>query len=410
MLVALLNDGVKRDDVDVRFVYRASPVYEEGVKARVSPAVPTRAIRIPTAESTWARLLGRPRRIVRGLAYAMLVPQLFQLWTMGRLYFVFMRARPDLVHVNNGGFPATPSCNAAAAAARFARVPVIVYAVNNIAVGYRSPRRWPDLPLDRLTVRAVDRFVTGSTAAADALRRVLRLDAGHVSALPNGIARLTPHEPPSATRARLNVDRKAVLVIVVARLDLPKGHRCLLNAFHAFRQHSASDAVLVIVGEGPEQSNIEAQAQRLGLASEIRLVSAPHDELWALYAVADIVVLPSLSTEDFPYVVLEAMAMAKPVIGTAVAGIPEQIEHDVTGLVVPPGDEAALAHALEALATDPQRRADLGAAGRARYEALFTAEAAVRRYWELYDALLSARSALPHERAPVRHHQRDPST
>jgi len=103
------------------------------------------------------------------------------------------------------------------------------------------------------------------------------------------------------------------------------------------------------------------------------------------------------------------MAAGKPVIGTTVAGMPEQIEHDVTGLLVPPGDEPALAEALEALAADPQLRADLGAAARARYDAMFTAEVAVQRYWKLYDRLLRARSA-PHGRASARSRRQGPST
>jgi glycosyltransferase involved in cell wall biosynthesis/SAM-dependent methyltransferase len=391
MLVAILADASRRDEVEPFFAYRHSSAYEQGVRQRIPSQVARRSISLPAPELLWGSLNGWPRQTVKALAYAFLVRQLCQLWDLLVLYRLFRQTKPDLVHVNNGGFPGAASCNAAAVASRLANVPATVYVANSIAAGYRRPLRWADYPLDRLTVRAVSRFVTGSQAAARALAEVLHLHPDRVVALANGIARGEPHEDVAATRARLDVEPAAQLVLVVSRLDPLKDHASLLEAFHRIVQRTESEAVLVIAGDGPEEEALRARVERLELASRVRFVSAPHAEIWALYAAAEVVVLPSLR-EDFPYSILEAMAMGKPVIGSAVGGVPEQIVDGVTGFVVPVSDTAALAGALEALLADPARRLDFGRAARARFEELFKVEAAVDRYRKLYDELLGSAS------------------
>jgi glycosyltransferase involved in cell wall biosynthesis len=94
---------------------------------------------------------------------------------------------------------------------------------------------------------------------------------------------------------------------------------------------------------------------------------------------ANVCVVPSVWHDAFPLAVLEAMARARAVIATNVGGIPELIEHDVTGLLVPPGDETALAEAIAALLADPARAARLGEAARERVAERFTPEAQLRR-------------------------------
>jgi glycosyltransferase involved in cell wall biosynthesis len=89
------------------------------------------------------------------------------------------------------------------------------------------------------------------------------------------------------------------------------------------------------------------------------------------YAAADVVVLPSLS-EGFPFVVLEALAMSRPVVATYVNGVPEIIEEDKTGLLVPPRDSEALKRAVRRVLRDPAWADQMGKAGRARVAARFT--------------------------------------
>jgi glycosyltransferase involved in cell wall biosynthesis len=102
------------------------------------------------------------------------------------------------------------------------------------------------------------------------------------------------------------------------------------------------------------------------------------------YAALDGVVLASARPEPFGGVVVEAMAMGKPVVGTAIGGTVEQIEEGVTGFLIPPNNPVAMAEALARLIADPALRARMGAAGRQRFEARFGFEEMYRRLLGIY--------------------------
>ena len=101
----------------------------------------------------------------------------------------------------------------------------------------------------------------------------------------------------------------------------------------------------------------------------------------------DILVLPSIDSEDFPNVTLEAMQLGKAVVASALAGTPEQILQDETGLLVEPGNPEALAKALGRLIERPEWSKCLGAKGQERFFKMFTAEMAVKNYLEFYHSL-----------------------
>lgn len=392
MLVVLL---AARDDVT--FTYRWSTAYERGARGRLPDRVLDEgAIRLPDAgrlRERLSRVLGGPvLKAAKAVTFALPLRQAFQLWDVVALTRRFRRLRPDLLHVNNGGFPGGASCNAAVVAARLAGVGRVVYVVNNVAEGYRWPPRWYDWPLDRLAARWVTRFVTGSAPAADALCRVLRLPDGRVATLHNGIAPRRPDETPETTRSRLGLPPGAVVASVVARLEPRKGHRVLLEAIARVEDRRV---VAVVEGEGPELPALRELAEGLGVGDRVRFVGNERN-VFNLLAASDVIVLPSIAKEDFPNVTLEAMSLGKPVIASRLAGVPEQVADGRTGLLIEPGDPDALAAALARLGAAPGLRGGMGAAGRARFEREFTAEAAVRRYEALYRELVGEpRSARP---------------
>jgi glycosyltransferase involved in cell wall biosynthesis len=120
-------------------------------------------------------------------------------------------------------------------------------------------------------------------------------------------------------------------------------------------------------------------------------------ELRALFRDADLFVLPTLGDTN-PFVIFEAMACGLPVVSTSIAAIPEQVEHGVTGLLVPPGDPAALTAALESLAADPARRRAMGAAGRRRVEERFDARVNASRLFEVLRRASRAAAGTPERR------------
>jgi len=168
--------------------------------------------------------------------------------------------------------------------------------------------------------------------------------------------------------------RGAGSIVFVGRLAAVKGAPVLLEAFRAVRA-AHPQATLTLIGDGPLRADLEARAAALGLDDAVAFTGYLSQQAVAdRLADADVFVLPSFA-EGVPVVLMEAMASGLPVVTTRIAGIPELVEHGVSGLLVPPGDVEALAAALTGLLADPARRARMGAAGRATVAAEFDIEA-----------------------------------
>ncbi|MEO0913564.1 MAG: glycosyltransferase family 4 protein, partial [Pseudomonadota bacterium] len=170
--------------------------------------------------------------------------------------------------------------------------------------------------------------------------------------------------------------------LFIGRLAAVKGVPVLLEALR-----DVPEVALTLIGDGPERAALEAEAGPLGDRVTF-LGYRSQAEVAEALAEVDLLVLPSFA-EGVPVVLMEAMAAGLPVISSRVAGIPELVEDGVSGLLLPPGDAAALAEALRALAADPARRAAMGAAGCARVEAEFNLGREVPWLAELLEAYVT---------------------
>jgi len=174
-------------------------------------------------------------------------------------------------------------------------------------------------------------------------------------------------------------------LLCVGRLIPIKGHLVLLRALAQARAR-VPHVALDVAGRGPLEPALKSYARELGLDNAVRFLGFVSPVQRAIEDAA-IVVVPSLG-EGFGMVALEAMERARPVIASAVGGLPEIVADGETGIVVPPGDADALADALVALGGDLERAAAMGRAGRERALGEFTPEQSVRRIEELYVAAL----------------------
>lgn len=152
-----------------------------------------------------------------------------------------------------------------------------------------------------------------------------------------------------------------ITFICVGRLSSEKGHRILLQAFSHASKHMPG-VRLDLVGDGPERNQIEALVKQLGLSESVALHGALSEgTTLERIAAADVLVLPSFM-EGLPLVLIEAMALGKPVIASGVAGIPELVEAGFNGILVPPSDVEALADGMVRLALNSDERLRLGQA------------------------------------------------
>ena len=170
-----------------------------------------------------------------------------------------------------------------------------------------------------------------------------------------------------------------------ARLVPGKGHDYLIEGVARLRH--THPIRLMIAGEGPERPRLESLARATGANDVIDFRGLVHDmpEFWAS---ADVVAIPSAEfTEACPMTPLEAMASSKPVIASRNGGLPELVVNGETGLLVPPGDADALAHAIGLYANSHEMRESHGAAGRARAHGEFHITRCAQTYLELFDEL-----------------------
>ena len=170
-------------------------------------------------------------------------------------------------------------------------------------------------------------------------------------------------------------------LLCVGRLIPVKGHLVLLRALAQARAR-VPDLVLDIAGSGPLEPALRGYARELGLGGAVRFLGFVSPVQKAIED-ASVVVVPSLG-EGFGMVALEAMERARPVIASAVGGLPEIVADGETGLVVPPGAAEALADAMVALASDLPRAAAMGEAGRRRALDSFTQERSTAAIEALY--------------------------
>lgn len=242
-------------------------------------------------------------------------------------------------------------------------------------------KRWAKQMLVRVPGITADRMVTVSEYVARRQREISMVPAERVRRVWNGM-RIVPADAGKRQQARelLGLKPEDVAVFCACRATPEKGVAHLLRAFDRVSAQGAPQScrpVLFYAGAGPQLAELEALHAGLESKSRIKLLGYRTD-VPLLLAGADIVAVPSVWQDAFPTSVLESLARGMPVVATAVGGIPEMIKDGVTGLLVPPADEAALAQALSKLLADPARAAQLGQAAQKDVEQRFRPEEQVR--------------------------------
>lgn len=178
---------------------------------------------------------------------------------------------------------------------------------------------------------------------------------------------------PAAAELGIGPDTPVVAKVAVLRAE--KDHATFFRAARLVLEQ-VPQARFLAIGRGPLREELEQQARATGIAEHV-VFTGSRTDVPDLLAMADVFTLTSRTIECFPMALLEAMAVGRPAVCTAVGGIPEMIEEGVTGHVVPVGDAQALAARYVELLTDPQRAARMGAAARDRVETRFTLQRSV---------------------------------
>ena len=243
-------------------------------------------------------------------------------------------------------------------------------------------------PFLRRALTRADRIVVSSPRLADHARELADFRSKCV-VIPFGIdvERLEATPAVTARAAQIVAEHPGPRVLFIGRLVPYKGVDVLIDAMA-----SVPRATALILGDGPLRSELAARAAASGVAGRVRFLGAlPDAEVVAHLHACDVFVLPSVSRQEtFGVAQLEAMACGRPVVSTDLeTGVPWVNQHEVTGLVVPPGNSERLSNALGTLLSDEALRNRLGAAARERVEREFTTERMAQRTVSLYRDVLA---------------------
>lgn len=231
--------------------------------------------------------------------------------------------------------------------------------------------------------RTMDHFIAISEAARKGMFSRKGVRAGRMTVVPNGIPipdrrRLRSR---SEIRTELAIADSQPMIVCVARLEPEKDILTLIAAMDRVVK-KIPDAVCVVAGQGSERERLETKIRELGLTQKVRLLGFVSDAL-SLIDAADLFVLPSLA-EPFGLVLLEAMALAKPVIATQAGGPLEIVVPGETGLLVPPSDPEMLSGAICAVLQNPVLAQSMGRNGEKRFRDKFTLDRMAKATAEIY--------------------------
>jgi len=384
MPAILLDDEKLNQRFDVDFAYRWTPWYQSDLEYTVA-----------RRDGMWPLHLPVPPHDQMGRYHRSL--SFWPMWLASKLYlffaydvvrlFLFFRQRqPDILHVNNGGYPAADSARAAVLGARLAGVRKIILHVNSKAAPRpREPRVAIEWLIDTLVAGAITRYACGSQPNVE--RMALR---GFPRA--KGIVLFNTPHPKKARYTPKQIDRPdCALFLAVGHLQRHKGHGVLIEAARLLRDELHDSRAeptfhVWIEGFGECRAEYEAMLADANLYAHVSLigrVAGIQDYMRA----CDVFVHPSYGPDDLPNVISEALQLGKPIIATDHVGIPTQVTAS-TGLLVEPNNAPQLARAMRTLLQDAALCARLAEGAQTHFERTFSYRAVVPQYLRLYEELL----------------------
>jgi glycosyltransferase involved in cell wall biosynthesis len=313
-----------------------------------------------------------------------------------RLARIIRAERPAILHTHTAKAGAVGRVAALLAGRR--RPPIIVHTFHGHVLRGYFGRFWTGVfrLLERVLARITDVLVAVSPEVRDELVafgvapatkfRVIRLGIELDERLsPDGAAR-------AETRRVMGVADERFVVGWIGRMTAVKRTDVVLESFRRLRDEGV-DAVLCMVGDGPDRHSVENLAGGLGIMRD-SLFPGYQEDVGPFFAAFDVFVLPS-GNEGTPVTAIEALASGCPVVATRVGGVPDVVTDGEDGFLVDPGDVEGLAASLARLANDPALRARMGGAGRERMRSRYAVDRLIDDIDRLYRELLQQKGIAP---------------
>lgn len=393
----LLKSDILTNKYNLIFYYAFNKRYKAAVDKKFPNFSNVHPIRILSAFNKWGYeyQLKENRSFIRRLYIQMryltsLVFQkagLYNLYNFLILYRLFKNESPDILYINNGGYPGAQSCRMAVLSAKKVGIKNIIFNVNNLALPQKGVvDKW----LDKKINAAVKVFVTASEAAKKKLSTQRKFTLSKCINIPNTLSQekeICAHRAEGCLKQEFGINNDEIILGAVGLLTERKGFDILIEAIHFLVKKEKVLFKLFIFGEGEQRTFLENKIKDYGLEKTIILPGYKNNMLQYMQEF-DVLICPSVANEDFPYVILEAMLLAKPVIGTRIAGIPEQILDNYNGFIISHGKAEMLASAILQMISDKKLMQSMGANSYERYTEKFNNATIIQRYQRLFNSII----------------------
>ena len=386
MLAIFLNNKEHFTDYEFIFLYRYRKEYELGMKERIHDQSDTYSLNL------WRfsyHKKGKINKIINIILNKLFSP-IFFIQNFIVLYVNFHKHRSDICYINNGGYPGAFSSRVAVLASSLVKMKTIMF-VNNISFSYTNPIRLLDLPLDLLVSKYVDIFITASKKAGTALKSVLNINNKKHRLIFNAIDQ---ERFSIASKDLINLNKNnltnKITFGVIGLHEERKGHILILKAAKKIIETNIdliNKFSVLIEGNGQKTKFLKSYASNNSLEKVVTF-SGIEKDIKNFYKKIDILVVPSISNEDLPNVISEALLFGIPVIGSNLAGIPTQIDDDKNGYIFSIGDYNELSEKMSIFIKKPEIIKDMSLNCLEKFYKNFSVSSTLPQYNEIFNELM----------------------
>lgn len=256
----------------------------------------------------------------------------YTIWNLIIFSRLLRKVKPELLHINNGGYPAAKSCNTLVWANQLFWRAKVIYQVNNQAADVRG---W-DAFFDKKIEKFVDTFLTASFLAKERLVSARKFDKNKIEVINNCIISEEIGMDRNQICAELSFSKETFIITQVGFLTERKGQAYLIDALFLLfkrRKELKQRIELLLIGDGEDKNKLMELIKERDLQENIHFLGYKRNSVDYI-AASDVFVLPSVSNEDMPLVILTALELGKAIIASGFAGIAQVIESGINGILV----------------------------------------------------------------------------
>lgn len=340
LMAFLLKNEILNNHFELLYSYRKHKEYEVGLK---NEGLYDREKNFPLSLMSNNTLFYRINflTIPKYLKGAMKVPffllekfKIYFSWNLFKFIILLVRTKPDIIHVNNGGYPGASSCSVVVLANYLTIKAKVVYQVNNQALDRKS---YFEKIYDQFINRNVNGFINASFRAKQRLIEARNFDPDKIFLVNNCAPLPVIKNNRTEVLKELKIPSDSFLIVQVAFLSERKGQKYLIDALSELLKKEllpAKNIYCAFIGNGEQEDYLKEYIKELGLASTIFILGYKSNSEDYI-AACDLFLLPSIKDEDMPLVLLSALGYGKPIIASDFAGISQVLDTNVNGILVP---------------------------------------------------------------------------